>query len=76
MLANNNSIHTLFERIVKQYEILKKKNVFLFNFKKEAMFQDNFDEFDDSKEVVENLISEYKATENANYLQNLDETQN
>lgn len=76
MLANNNSIHTLFERIVKQYEILKKKNVFLFNFKKEAMFQDNFDEFDDSKEVVENLISEYKATENANYLQNLDESQN
>jgi tubulin gamma len=50
--------------------------VFLFNFKKEAMFQDNFDEFDDSKEVVENLISEYKATENANYLQNLDESQN
>ena len=32
------------------------------------MFKDTLDEFDESKEVLEQLISEYKAAEGKNYL--------
>ena len=32
------------------------------------MFQDNLDEFDSSREVVVNLIEEYKAAERADYI--------
>lgn len=53
---------------MKQYEKLRKRNAFLDNYKKEPMFQDNLDDFDDSKEAVESLIAEYKAAESKNYL--------
>ena len=57
------------------------KVAFLDNFRKESIFKENFDEFYDSKynffldkyfnffkrEVVEQLIDEYKAAENQNY---------
>lgn len=32
------------------------------------MFKDTMDEFDDSKNVVEDLMREYKAAESKNYL--------
>lgn len=32
------------------------------------MFKENLDDFDDSKEAVEQLIAEYKAAESKNYL--------
>ena len=68
MLANHTSIYSLFERIIKQYEKLRKRNAFLDNYKKEPMFKENLDEFDDSKDAVESLIAEYKAAESKNYL--------
>lgn len=52
-MANHTSIHSLFDRVVKQYDKLRKRNAFVDNYKKEAMFRENLDEFDDSKEVVE-----------------------
>jgi len=38
------------------------------NYKKEAIFKDNLDEFDDSKQIVESLIEEYKAAEKPDYI--------
>ncbi len=68
MMANHTSIHSLFDRVLKQYEKLRKRNAFVDNYKKEAMFRDNLEEFDDSKEVVEQLIHEYMAAEQKNYM--------
>jgi len=68
MLANHTSIYSLFERVIKQYEKLRKRNAFLDNYKKETIFKDNLDEFDDSKEIVESLIDEYKAAEKPDYI--------
>lgn len=37
-------------------------------FKKESLFQDNLDELDSSKEVVQEVIDEYQAATKADYL--------
>jgi tubulin gamma len=37
-------------------------------YKKTAPFADNLNEFDEAKEVVTDLIAEYEAAENADYL--------
>ncbi|KAM3129922.1 Tubulin gamma-1 chain [Paramecium bursaria] len=68
MLANHTNIGSLFDRIIKQYNKLRNRNAFVDNYRKEAMFKDTMDEFDDSKNVVEDLMREYKAAESKNYL--------
>ena len=37
-------------------------------FKKEAIFKDNLDEFDHSREVIQQLVDEYTAATKADYL--------
>lgn len=37
-------------------------------YKKTAPFSDNLNEFDESREVVTDLIADYEAAEEANYL--------
>lgn len=69
MLANHTSISALFERCMTQYDKLRKREAFLDQFKKEAMFKDNLDEFDNSREVLQELIDEYKAATRPDYLQ-------
>ena len=78
MLANHTSISSLFERALRDYDKLRKREAFIDQFKKEvvfqhcpslvlyicvfqAMFSDNLDEFDDSREVVQQLVDEYHA---------------
>jgi tubulin gamma len=51
MLANHTSITSLFKRTVDQYDRLRKRNAFLDQFRREEMFEDNLDEFDDSRYV-------------------------
>lgn len=68
MLANHTGIASLFKRILTQYNALRKRNAFLESYKREAMFEKNFDEFDDAKEVVQSLIEEYEEAENPDYL--------
>ncbi len=68
MLANHTSIATLFRRIVTQYDRLRKRNAFLEQYKREAPFADGFGEFDEAREVAQELIAEYEAAEEANYL--------
>ena len=68
MLANHTSIATLFKRIVLQYDRLRKRNAFLEQYKKEAPFSDGLGEFDEARSVVQDLIAEYEAAEDADYL--------
>ena len=74
MLANHTGISTLFRRIVSQYDRLRKRNAFLEQYKREAPFADGFGEFDEAREVAQDLIDEYEAAEKANYL-DVDQTQ-
>lgn len=68
MLANHTSIATLFKRIVRQYDGMRKRNAFIDSYKKTAPFADDLSEFDESREVVTDLIAEYEAAEDADYL--------
>ena len=68
MLANHTSISSLFERALKDYDKMRKREAYLEQFKKEAIFSDNLDEFDDSREVVQQLVDEYHAATKENYL--------
>lgn len=67
MLANNTSITSLFKRTCDQYDRLRKRNAFLDLYKREQMFSDSLDEFDDSRNVVQDLINEYEACESPDY---------
>jgi tubulin gamma len=58
----------LFKRIVKQYDGMRKRNAFMEGYKKTAPFADDLSEFDESREVVTDLIAEYEAAEEADYL--------
>ncbi|XP_044741999.1 tubulin gamma-1 chain-like isoform X1 [Chrysoperla carnea] len=68
MLANHTSISMLFERVLTQYEKLRKREAFLEQFRKEDMFKDNLEELDDSKAVVQDLVQEYQAATRADYI--------
>lgn len=68
MLANHTSVAVLFKRIVAQYDKLKKKNAFLEQYKREPMFANGLEEFDDTRAVVADLIAEYEAAERSDYL--------
>lgn len=68
MLANHTGIATLFKRIVSHYDRLRKRNAFLEQYKRHEPFRDGLSEFDDSREVVTDLINEYEAAERSDYL--------
>merc|ERR1712072_1123206 len=68
MLANHTAIHQLFDRCIKQYDKLRTRNAFLENYRQEAMFANDLDEFDDAKETVVALSEEYKAAESESYI--------
>ncbi|KAA0191905.1 hypothetical protein HAZT_HAZT002841, partial [Hyalella azteca] len=51
MLANHTNISSLFERTLKQYDKLRKREAFLEQFRKEDMFSDSLAELDDSREA-------------------------
>lgn len=68
MLANHTGMAALLKRTVMQFDRLKNRNAFLEGYKKERMFADNLDEFDDAKECVVDLMSEYRAAEGEDYI--------
>jgi tubulin gamma len=47
---------------------MRKRNAFMEGYKKTAPFADDLSEFDESREVVTDLIAEYEAAEDADYL--------
>jgi len=68
MVANHTSIATLAERNLKEFDRLWKRNAFLDNYKKEDMFADSLEEFAHSRNVVQELVEEYKASERPDYI--------
>ncbi|KAL4221904.1 Tubulin gamma-2 chain [Mactra antiquata] len=68
MLANHTSISALFSRTLQQYDKLRKREAFMDQFKKESVFKDNLDEFDDSRESLQQLVDEYTAATKPDYL--------
>ena len=58
----------LFKRIVRLYDGMRKRNAFIEGYKRTAPFADNLNEFDEAREVVTDLIAEYEAAEDADYL--------
>lgn len=47
---------------------MRKRNAFIETYKKTAPFADDLSEFDEAREVVTDLIAEYEAAEDADYL--------
>ena len=68
MIANHTSMAQLFARTVQQYDKLRKRNAFLEQYRREPIFADGFEEFDSSREVVTELIEEYRACERPDYV--------
>ena len=68
MIANHTSMAQLFGRTVGQYDKLRKRNAFLEQYRREPMFADGLEEFDSAREVVTDLIEEYKAAERPDYV--------
>ncbi|KAJ1952419.1 gamma-tubulin [Dispira parvispora] len=69
MLANNTNIASLFKRTLDQYDRLRKRNAFLDQFRREQMFANDLSEFDESRDIVQDLINEYRACQSPDYLQ-------
>ncbi|RUS30461.1 Tubulin/FtsZ, GTPase domain-containing protein [Jimgerdemannia flammicorona] len=74
MLANHTSITSLFKRTCDQYDRLRRRNAFLEQYRKETMFSDSLDEFDESRQTVQELIEEYEACESPDYGQDKNAT--
>ncbi|KAF8888391.1 tubulin gamma [Gymnopilus junonius] len=68
MLANHTSIASLFRRMLDQYDKLKKRNAFMEMYKKEKMFEDGLEEFDNARATCDDLMQEYKACESPDYI--------
>jgi len=68
LLANHTGMAQLFDRLLRQYDKIRRRNAFLDNYRKEPIFHENLDEFDDARETVQSLVDEYKAMERANYV--------
>lgn len=68
MLANHTNISSLFDRALQQFDKLRKREAFLEQFRKEKMFEENLDELDGSRQVVEYLVQEYQAATRVDYL--------
>lgn len=66
MLANHTSIWSLFARTINEYDKLHKRRAFLDQFRRE--FQDDLTELDESRDVVDSLVQEYKAATRSDYL--------
>lgn len=47
---------------------MRKRNAFIETYKRTAPFAEDFHEFDEARAVVTDLIGEYEAAENADYL--------
>ncbi|XP_064401409.1 tubulin gamma-2 chain-like [Halichondria panicea] len=68
MLANHTSMASLFAASYGQFDKLRKKEAFLDQFKKQPMFSDDLSELDDSRRVVQEVIDEYRASTEPDYI--------
>lgn len=68
ILANTSSVVSLFNGACKTFDKIFSKGAFLNAFKDGKMFQNGWDEFVESRQVVQNLMEEYLAAEQETYL--------
>lgn len=79
MLANHTGIAAIFKRTINQYDKLRNRqgpgmrDAFIDPFKKVTGFE--MSEFDEARETVVELISEYKAAESSDYITGKEEGQ-
>lgn len=52
-----------------RYDKLRKRNAFLEQYRREPIFADGLEEFDSAREVVTELIDEYRAAERPDYVE-------
>lgn len=57
----------MFKKACDQFDRLKKRNAFTDLYRREKMFSDGLEEFDDSRNVVQDIIEEYEAAEGMDY---------
>jgi tubulin gamma len=53
----------------RRYDKLRKRNAFLEQYRREPIFADGLEEFDSAREVVTELIDEYRAAERPDYVE-------
>ena len=58
----------MFKRTVKQYDQMRNRNAYIDQYKKEPMFENGLEEFDDARAVAKELIDEYEACEREDYI--------
>ena len=68
MLANHTSIRQLFQKIMQNYRDMRGKNAWINTFLTQPVFNNSASEFDDSEEVVQMLIDEYRNAEKPNFI--------
>jgi len=69
LLANHTSMHMVLSACMKRFDSLFKVGAFVENYRNfGTMFVENLAEFDDSREVVNSLVEEYKAVQDPDYV--------
>jgi len=69
MLANHTSMADLFDRLLHQYDKIRKRNAFLDQYQREpSIFAESLDEFDHARETCQGLVDEYRACEKPDYV--------
>ncbi|GJX96894.1 tubulin gamma-1 chain, partial [Tanacetum coccineum] len=69
MLASYTGIRHLFSKCLSQYSLLRKRQAFLDKYRGFPLFDDNdLSEFDESRDIIESLVDEYKACESPDYI--------
>lgn len=58
----------MFKKGLGEFDKLYKKRAFLDQFKKQKMFEENFDELEASRQVVQDLVDEYAAATKPDYI--------
>lgn len=69
MLGNHTSMSNNLKSIIDGFYHMFKRKAFLDNYRKEDMFKDGFDEFEDSIEIIGKVVEEYNATQRNDYLE-------
>ncbi len=68
MLANHTSMASVLSKIVNEFNRLRKRNAFIEPYFQTKIFQDDPDEFENCREVVLDLMAEYKAAQTPDYI--------
>lgn len=69
MLANHTSMSNLLGGVIESFDKIFKRKAFLDQYRKEEIFKNGLEEFNDSVEVIDKVVSEYNAMQRNDYLE-------